>query len=160
MVITQQARRRLLWGVNLMLAAMIAAVWAWELQPPPQASDAPAGRPKQRHLADTSGSVGSLADYKVIYRHDIRRPLHDPEPVRAPRPAPKPKLALRLTGTMISPGSSYALLRTKKGRDLIASVGDTVEDARVIKIGADAVTVEYAGGQVTLRLKESGGSKR
>jgi type II secretory pathway component PulC len=55
---------------------------------------------------------------------------------------------LRLTGIAYSKGDSYCLINDK-----ILKVGDTVQDARVVKIMAERVLLDYRGQTLNLRAE-------
>ena len=154
--LSKRARKRLLIGVNAVLAAGLAATFAAALWPSRQSPAAlAAGRPQSSAAAADAADVEPAAAYAVIYERDVRLPLHDPLPVKAAKPR-EPRLTIQLTGTVIEPGSSLGLFRTSDKRHKFAGVGDTVEGAEVLSILEGEATVSFGGRTFTLKVPRKG----
>ena len=101
--------------------------------------------------------MGPLADYAVIYRRDLLRPLYDPKPVVKVVVKPKPpKLPVTLVGTVLEPGFSYGMFRTRDGKTKFVRVGQQIGGAEVLSIADDRVTMKYQGRQVVLAVQKKG----
>ncbi len=107
--------------------------------------------------AEGSQSLPSLASLEPLWLLDLRRPLYDPAPaavVQAPK-APLVPLAVKLSGTVIEPGHSKALLSTSQGKTQLKAVGEKIEDVEILAIEPDAVTVLHDGSRVVLKLSKN-----
>jgi len=101
--------------------------------------------------------TGPLSDYADIWQRDLRKPLHDPKPVaKAAKPAPKPKLAVRLMGTVLEPGFTYAMLRGKSGETKFVGVGQSLDGAEVVEVAVSSATVRFHGDLITLKIESEG----
>ena len=89
----------------------------------------------------------------VIARANLRRPLFDaPPPVITP--PPPAAIPLRLTGTIVEPGFTYATFRTNGGETRMAKPGDVVDGVEVIAVTESSATVRFAGRQSTLAVEK------
>jgi type II secretory pathway component PulC len=96
-----------------------------------------------------------LDHYAVIWQRPLRRPLYDPKPVvEIKAKAPEPMLAIRLRGTVIEEGFSYAILTDAKGKVVLARVGRTVGGAQIKSISDGSVQVLFAGKLRTLKIQK------
>jgi hypothetical protein len=67
-------------------------------------------------------------------------------------------LLLKLEGTVVEEGNNSAFLRTKRGQSVWAGVGETVDEAKILKIEPGQVTVLFHGKQRVLTVNKQGGS--
>ena len=90
---------------------------------------------------------------------DLRRPLHDAAPV-APPPlpptAPPVPLNIHLSGTIVEPGHSQAIIVMPDGTEQLKNVGDEAGNARIDEIHDGGITVEYSGQQILLTVPKEG----
>jgi type II secretory pathway component PulC len=93
-----------------------------------------------------------LIAYETISKRNLLQPLYDSA---APN-QPPPKPSVKLVGTVIEPGFTYAMLKTKEGQVKGVSVGETVDGAEVTEVKADSVTVKFAGEMHTLKVEGQG----
>jgi hypothetical protein len=155
-MITQRERKRLLWAANVAMAAAVVAVVAgawWPLDLGAPRGAAPARTPKA--LPTLTPSLKDPEEYAVIYQRDLRRPLFDAPPVVATTaPAPPPPMPVRLTGTVVEPGFSFAMFRSGTGESRMASAGEVIDGVEVVSIGDANVTVRFAGQVITLKVEK------
>jgi len=154
-------RRRLLILVNLLLLAALAAAGYGLIMTP---IDAPA----EQHAADVKPeSIADIGDhaarpltaYADIHKRLLRKPLFDPKPTTVARrkaAARKPRLTLTLTGTVIEPGFTYAMLRGAAGQVKFVAIGQSLDNATVTAITANSATVKFHGDSITLQVSRGG----
>lgn len=152
-MISHATRKRLLWATNAVLAVGAAAVVVWARSP----LDLPAPTVGPRTVAPASAPAASPpadpAAYAVIYTASLRRPLFDvPPPVVTP--PPPPTLPLRLTGTIVEPGFTYATFRSAAGETKMAKPGDVVDGVEVLGVTDSSATVRFGGREVTLPVEK------
>ena len=97
----------------------------------------------------------TMSYYSVIGRKNLRCELYPKDKVtvaRGERPLP-----FKLTGTAVSGGSVTAFLRTTSGKIVVASDGQMVEGAKIIKIYKDRIDVEFDERQKTLKINPGKG---
>lgn len=97
-----------------------------------------------------SADAITLAELQHAAQLDLRRPLYDvpsAPPPASPAPAP---LSVRLLGTLVEPGHSRAILVGSDGRSVLKAVGENINDAQLLEIGPDSVTLGYRGTSVVL----------
>ena len=161
MVTALRKRRRILILVNLLLSAtLVATGYALVFVP----IDEPV---EQQNSGKKSAEISELMDpaarplstYAVIYKRQLRKPLFDPKSktvAGAKAAPPKPKLTVTLTGTVIEPGFTYAMLRGKSGEVKFVGIGQTIDNAEVTAVGANSATVKFHGDSITLKVKKGG----
>ena len=143
-------------------AATAAAVWALVClslaveEPAPQEAAGPA--------TDETPTVQAprrhLSDYALVYERNLLAPLYDAAPAAVvAREAPPPRLEVRLEGTAVEPGFTYALVRTKDGKTRFVSVGQTVAGAEVVAIGNGQATFSLGGRRVVLKVEKKEGRR-
>ena len=162
MVTALRKRRRILITVNLLLSAALAAIgYAIVLVPIDSAVEQQAGGAKTAVLSDIMDRAAEpLSAYAAIYKRPLRKPLFDPKPgvaAGAKAAPPKPKLTVTLTGTVIEPGFTYAMLRGKSGQVKFVAVGQTIDSAEVTAITNGSATVKFHGDSITLQVNKGGG---
>ena len=97
------------------------------------------------------------ADYAVIYRRDLLKPLYDPKPEpKVETKPPPPKLRVTLEGTAVEPGFTYGVFRTADGKTRLVSVGETIAEAEVLEIRNGEAVVRHHGREITLEVPEKG----
>jgi hypothetical protein len=144
---------RLIWAVNVVLAATVVAAGAgFALWPVAGVGDQAADTPAPAPASPPAQARPPLSSYAVIYARDLQEPLFDA--AAGERPVARPTVAL--AGTVVQPGNTFALLRTKAGQVQWARVGETVEGAEVTEITADSATVKFAGNTFTLKIEKQG----
>lgn len=88
----------------------------------------------------------------------LRQKLIDDAPVAIePTPAvpsvkPAPKLDLRLAGTVIESDRPYAIMADGRGVTRLLRVGEEMEDAKVLSISSESVTLMAQGQEITLEV--------
>jgi len=155
--------KRLLLAADAALAVAVvvsvAALGLW-----PLAVGAEPARPSNDRtvlLAADRNLPGPIGDYAVIYRRDLRKPLYDLKPTpRVKNPPNRPKLTVRLMGTVSEPGFAYGLFRTKSGRDELVAVGQTVDGAQVVAIANGSATLKFHGELITLTSQKKKEARR
>ena len=158
---TLRDKRRLLWTACAGLAAALVGVNAALLFTPLDDPRAGATEPKPApEVAPRAGPERPpLEVYAAAWACDLQRPLFDPEPVLVNRvPPPPPKPTVRLLGTIIEPGHTFAFLRGKDGSAKCVSVGEALDGAEVIEVRADSVVVRFAGQTHTIEAEKPAGS--
>jgi hypothetical protein len=119
--------------------------------------DGSRGGAAESQPADRQPRLAPLSEFAVIYQRDLRKPVTDRKP---PPPTPRPEipLLLKLEGTVVEEGNNSAFLRTKRGQSVWAGVGETVDEAKILKIEPGQVTVLFHGKQRVLTVNKQGGS--
>jgi hypothetical protein len=148
---TLRQKRLTLWLTAAALSAVAAGAIAYSVLVPidlPQiASKAPRGPVR---AAATEPAV----DFQALEDLDLRRPIVDPvttSPAAVAQAAYAPPLPVRLvTGTVVEPGYSYAVLSMTNGKTVLEKVGDRVSGAEVVAVNDGSVTLNYFGRTVTL----------
>jgi predicted lipoprotein len=112
-----------------------------------------AAKPSSPTTLPAAGSNGAVqpAQLLELAQRPLRQALQD-----APA-APPPPLALRLSGTVVEPGRSRAVMIGSDGKSQLRAIGDVVDGAELIDISADSVTVKYLGNPVVLKPDKGGG---
>jgi hypothetical protein len=159
MVMTLRKRRRILIMVNLLLSVVLVGIGSALVLIP---VDEPSGRQvsgkKAVGLSKIMPPVNEpLSAYAAICQRELRKPLFDSKPSAvstAKAPPPKPQLTVTLTGTVIEPGFTYAMLRGKSGQVKFVSVGQAIDDAEVTEITPNSVTVKFHGDSITLKVNK------
>ena len=156
---THRRRKHLLVAANVALVATIGTcLWVAAFCPPDLAgagasTDGPTGGSASRGEAEDD----TLAGYAVIYGRPLRKPLFDPEPVTiAKAKAPEPKFTAVLAGTIVEPGFTRALFRTRGGQEQFLAVGQKIDGAEVLEIIDGSATVNFHGKQLTLKAEGAG----
>ena len=157
---TLRGTRRLLWTISAALAMALAAVNAALVFSPIEDphSEASEAKPTPQAQAATGPITPPLEAYATAWGRDLQRPLFDPQPVLVDRtPPPPPKPTVRLLGTVIEPGFTFALLRGKDGSTKCVPVGEALDGAEVLGVQDGSVTVRFAGHTHTLEAEKPGG---
>ena len=152
---TRRARRQLTMLLNVVLATATVAVLFWACRPAAQTGSSRGVGRGGPGMAEAVASVGPLSRYSDIWKRDLSKPIFDPKPAVV-QAAPKPKLTIALTGTAVdvNPSFSTAFLRTSSGETKMASVGQTVENAKVLAVEEGRITVEFHSETMTLTVQE------
>lgn len=100
-----------------------------------------------RTLVATLPSAGD-----PIWMTPLRRSLTEEPAAEAPTAASTVPFASALAGTVIEPGRSMALFVAPDGRTQLKAEGEMVDNAKVIRITADRVTIECNGQRVEMAL--------
>ena len=96
-----------------------------------------------------------LRDLEPLWSLRLQQPLYDPPPVVVAEPKfVPPPLGIRLLGTIVEPDNSQAILMAADGEIVFQRVGQTVGDATIESITADAITVTYYEEILTLNISE------
>ena len=153
-------KKRLLFATSVALAAAAAisavGLIAWPVESPQAAATS---RPASRRPA-TTGRAGGLDDYAVIYQRSLRKPLFDaPLPTTVIVEQPKPQLTIKLIGTAVEPGFTWALFKTKSGEEKLVAPGQSLEGAELIEVSQGSATVRFAGELVTLKVQKEAGTQ-
>ncbi len=147
--------------INLLLSVALVAVGsAFVLIPLDESSGQQSPGEKNAGLSKIMPPENEpLSAYSAICQRELRKPLFDAKVSvvsTAKAPPPKPKLAVTLTGTVIEPGFTYAMLRGKSGQVKFVSVGQVIDDAEVTEITSSSVTVKFHGDSITLKVSKGG----
>jgi hypothetical protein len=137
-------------------AGSVLAIWL-AVQPLSLGQSAPSA-PKPAATAAQNASIIQLQQFANTFDLDLRRPLYDPPPpapVITPPAPPPPPLALQLTGTVIEPGHSRAILVDPSGKVTILAVGGTMAQVTIISIDQRSVQVQYLGRTITLTVPKA-----
>ena len=147
--------KTVLWLASIALAALVVlAAVRLALWPVRIGATNPQAAPSRDVEASGAGNEAHpLEHYAVTWQRDLRRPLYDPPPIVAPKRA-RPELKIRLTGTVVEPGFTYALFATGDGKTVLARVGQKVEGAEVKSISDASVTVLFAGEMLKLKVQK------
>ena len=101
-----------------------------------------------------------MSSYAVVYQRALRKPLYDPKPIVVRKaPPPKPKLGVELVGTVVEPGFTYGLFRTKSGRTKLVTVGGEIEGAQLAGVRDGSATLRFNDELITLEVKPKGAGK-
>jgi hypothetical protein len=147
-----RSQMHLAWTVNALLAAATVAVGAGlALWPVGGAEDSAADPPPPAPIQPAAKPRPPLSAYSVIWARDLQQPLFEAQ--AAARVINPP---VTLSGTVIQPGNTYALLRTKGGQVRWAQVGETIDGAEVTEIAADSATIRFSGEAFTLKIDKQG----
>ncbi len=104
------------------------------------------GNPSGTLEGDLNETTTATAIAFQAWDRPLRNPLYDPAPVSPP---PPPPLRFELLGTLVQGEQRSALIQTSQGQKLIR-VGEIQDDARIIRIEPDQVTIEYHGQEQVL----------
>jgi hypothetical protein len=63
---------------------------------------------------------------------------------------------VRLSGTIVEPGHSRALLVDAEGKMELKAVGERIGGVEVVEIGQDTCVVLYQGNRITLKIDKQG----
>lgn len=150
----RQTRLILWWIAALLAMAGIASVAAslllpYDLSSGPLPPPAPATRASR-----ADDALPPLSAFAPLWRLDLRRPLADvatphADPTTVPA-AEDPGLPIRLIGTVVEEGNSYAIFISADGRLQILKAGEQVDGIEVLEIAANAVKVRRDGQTLTL----------
>ena len=154
-LIVRKRRRMLLLANTVLLAAIVASVGAALYLPLAGATEMPwAGEAGQVSESLPGPTLGPLAAYGVIHQRDLNRPLFDPPPAPVVKvEPPPPQLTIRLIGTAVEPGFTYALFRTSSGEERLVRVGEVLEGAEVTAVGDRTATVKFHGRLLKLEVE-------
>lgn len=150
---TQRAWRNLLRGCSLASIASALAVLGFVLLTDPalpQESVRVHGSNATTQIA--AGASAGLKGEELLRlaQRPLRREIND-KPA-----APPPALALKLSGTVVEPGRSRAILIGADGKAQLRGIGDIVDGAEVLEIAADSITVRYLGSPMVLKPNKEG----
>jgi type II secretory pathway component PulC len=157
----QRRIRTILWlTASGQLAVGLAAallLYHWPYPSPPGASTTVQAAPVTAHKP-----TQVLPPWEEIRRAmsvDLRRPLFDPPPPVAKAPPPPKPLMIKLEGTIIEPDNSVAMIVDSRGQMKWYTVGQKVEEATLMKIEPDVVTLKHHGRSVRVERKREEGSR-
>lgn len=139
-------------AAGLLVAAALAAVLCLGL-PVDMSSDAYAARTvHDARLSDTSAvKLPDRAAFEPLLSLPLRGPLYDPVAVvEAPKPKVIPPLRIALLGTIIEPDQALAVIRDSAGKTQFLAVGQSLEEASIVAIEPNRVTIAYYDQQQIL----------
>lgn len=164
MVTAFRMLRLTLSAVNAMVVAgtVVLVLWA------SSSEEAKTSAVMERRMASSVAGAGALPDSgqplpdidASLWDIPLQRPLIDVEKAKKkiprPRPPARPAPQVRLLGTIIESGRSFAVLLSAGRRIEVRQEGDTLEwiqpALRVLTIESDAVTLGDDKQKTTLRL--------
>jgi len=157
MALSIRTQRRLYSASALVLSAAVVYVWVFNSPGGLQQNDVatkttitPTGA-TDINLETTPGVPPLTAFRELRWDRTLRAPLYDPPPPPPPEVKPPPPLNLKLLGTVIEPnGRSQAMLTASSGQVQMHRVGDVIENATLLNIEPNAVTVTYYDQTLTL----------
>jgi len=162
-MMTHRGRKRFLWSLNVTLLATLTAVAGTHFAMPVRVNmPDPDSKPSDDNtIRETQTIMPPLSVYVSAAQRDLRRPLFDPPPVptQISRVPDKPRLALKLVGTAVEPGSTYGLFIDRSGKTKFAKVGEILDGAEITTINDGTATVLYHGETITLEVPEKGGGR-
>ena len=155
--------KRVLWlasvllGAGAILAGLLGAFGPLQIGGGPTDARGATGESDRADSAEEAGVP--LKHYEVIWQRNLRRPIFDPPPViRVKVSPPKPKLKVRLVGTVLEPGFTYAIFTDSGGKTVLKRIGESIQGARVESISDGRVTVALAGRTLILKVEKKKGS--
>jgi len=161
MVMPLRKQKRLLALTCTVLALAIVACLAAGALPVGIEQDDNASDPTGTDHATLYGTpTGPLADYAAIWGGNPRGSIYPPPPPPPPVARKKKPLTVRLTGTVVEPGFTYAILCGKSGQSKFVAIGQSLDGAEVVEVAADSATVRFDGESIVLKKTEATGSRR
>jgi hypothetical protein len=101
-----------------------------------------------------------LTAWEPYWNIPLRRPLQDPEvkptAVAIHKAVPRPRLNMRLVGTIVEAGQATALLQVGASDVQLRKIGEIVEgvaDCRVVEVSAELVRLRHFDQDVVLELR-------
>jgi hypothetical protein len=146
-----------LWTITAAMSALAVLTTLWATSPLEAQSHALANR-IAGNIQPSTRPMQAFVDPQELAQFcqlDLRRPLHDPPPpppVLTPPAKPSPPLNIRLSGTIVEPGHSQALIVMPDGTVQLKSVGEDAGNARIKEIGDGSITVDYLGQPTLLTV--------
>lgn len=124
-------------------------------------AEALAGGSRDEQEAESPAELPPIEEFAGIWqRLDPPEPEPEPEPEpvappdpEKPEPPPDPYPALRLIGTIVEEGSSYALIQLRPGVTHMLREGQQHEDIRLIGVREGEATLEVRGEARALQLE-------
>jgi hypothetical protein len=154
---THKGRKRVLLLLNTALASALAAAIALAVLPPRlEGRAAGEGGATEPQAARPPAAAPPLEQYLSVCGRDLRKPLFDEPGPPLPPAEPKPKPRLRLTGTAVEPGFTYAVFSTGSGQTKLVRIGQSVDGAEVVAIEVDSATVRFDGQLIRLTAEKKG----
>ena len=154
----RQIKMILWWCCGVLICSSLAVVgfaffWPYDGE---MTEDSRSEHPSISSVEKLPDTWPKLSTFAPLWTLDLRRPLYDVSPQSSEQPS-SPRLpqvlGLRLTGTVIEPNHSIAMFITREGKVALRSVGQKVEQAQILEIMSDRVSVEHAGRQIDLVLE-------
>jgi hypothetical protein len=138
-------------------AGLILIIWAASGPSLPNLDQETARRNLAGSSVGTSVNSVDVQELEQLALIDLQRPLRDAPPAQLAAAKVIPPLDIRLTGTIVEPGHSRAMIELADGTVQLKGVGDVAGDARITEIQQGSIRVEYFGQtQVLAVVKESG----
>lgn len=91
----------------------------------------------------------------MVWDLNLQRPLYDSPPPAAPKSEAKQPspLSAQLAGTVVEPGHSVAMF-VSNGKIELKGIGDKIDQAEVLTITLDGVSLRHHGKEIDLKLKD------
>lgn len=108
---------------------------------------------------ESMSELPTLATYAPIWKLQLRpvvktvAPAAPPKSASSPPPPSKPFTA-KLTGTIIEDKHSMALFTTKTGEIQFVTIGQMIEDAKLVQIQPQEVIIDHNGKTLTIELSK------
>jgi hypothetical protein len=138
-------------GIALLIVWAAAGLPAASPPPPPQAE---ARRPD----ADNQGrETKPLEYYLTAAQTPLRKSLVEPPPAPAPaRETSQPSVPLnvRLVGIAMDSDVAYGVFVDASGAEVLLAVGETVNEAELVRVSNDSVTMKHHNELVRLELPD------
>jgi hypothetical protein len=141
--------------------AIVAVIWTATPLGSTAFNSGPGRLDNPNQPAASASPAISAEDFQFVAQLDLRRPLHDPPPMALPAPSPPqaiPALNIHLTGTIVEPDHSQALITMPDGQVELKSVGDDAGGAHIKTIQDGSITVEYFGQSIVLSTPKENGT--
>lgn len=154
----------MLWGAAGLLSAgsvaVILGAWRWPLAVPQQ-PDAGLSQLLGVAAPAPARSLPPLSEFEPVWKVRLRSAPANAPGSRALMQAPQSPLGLplRLAGTIVEPGHSFAIFITGVGKIELKKIGETIADARVLEISEGSVSVSYRGQTVDLLVEKKQGHR-
>ena len=157
MIASHHYKRWLLIANAILGVAALATLWLGLLSPVdlPTAAAPSAQIGRMATTTPASGPASRpFAQLEPLLHRNLRTAIFDPPPAAAVAEKPKPQITIQLVGTVVEPGFKRALVRTKASEEKFLSEGESADGGKIVTIADGALTVDWYGEQVTLRVQK------
>jgi|GEM_PF-5275876 len=159
LVLPPRTIRQILWLTSAVCLLGAIAILFWPNKHAAEDLSSTNSQNETAHNSDPTSKSNTHATSTSInakqWVSQLQRPLFDPPPPPKVAPPPPPPLRIQLVGTVISGDRYTAMIQTPRDGTKLMRVGEVVQDAEILAIEADRITVQYHGQQRVLE-KQSG----
>lgn len=153
-----KSRKRLLVGLNILLVAAIVAGAVYMFSPIDIKTQSVSRKTRRKNEPTQSVSRRRVSNknYDDIYTRPLRKSFDD-EPAATDTLAAVSaetvrSLNLKLLGTVVEAGHTYAWFRCADGKNKLVGAGKKVDSAEVVNVKERTATVKHNGRLVTLKI--------